>query len=341
MNYYTDKKILIIGGTGTIGKRMVKELLKQEPSVIRILSRDEYKQFIMEKEIDDINKRKLRFLIGDVRDYDRVERAMEDIDIVFNLAAMKHVPSCEYNPSEAIKTNVTGIENVIKAAIHHNIESVILTSSDKAISPTNAYGATKLLAERLIQTANYTKGKAKTKFAAVRFGNVMGSRGSVIPLFKKLILEQREILVTNHAMSRFMMTLTDAVKLTMIAGEQSIGGEIFVLKMPIIKLKDLAEVVVEEICKKYGIDIDDVNIRTIGLRAGEKMYEELMTEEESEFAYDRGDMYAVGSITCGLENYEKAYSKYKKADIGKYSSHGKNPIDKEEVRRLILSEKLI
>ena len=162
---YKNKKILIIGGTGTIGKRLTEEILKQEPTIIRVFSRDEYKQFIMESEIG--KKENIRFLIGDVRDYDRVERACQDIDIVFNLAAMKHVPACEYNPSEAIKTNVLGIENVIKSARNNNVEAVIFTSSDKAISPTNVYGATKLLAERLIQAANFSKGTAKTKFGSL------------------------------------------------------------------------------------------------------------------------------------------------------------------------------
>ena len=206
MGYYTDKKILIIGGTGTIGRGLIKELVKQDPEVIRIFSRDEYKQFIMENKLND--KKKFRFLIGDVRDYERVERAMNDIDVVFNLAAMKHVPACEYNPTEAIKTNVTGMENVIKAAMHNNVESVIFTSSDKAINPANSYGATKLLAEKLVQAANFSKGNCKTKFVAVRFGNVMGSRGSVIPLFKKQIEENRKITVTDPEMTRFMMTLT-------------------------------------------------------------------------------------------------------------------------------------
>ncbi|MHB9922112.1 SDR family NAD(P)-dependent oxidoreductase [Clostridium botulinum] len=341
MSYYKQKKILIIGGTGTIGQGMVKELLKLEPEVIRIFSRDEYKQFIMEKEIEDKYKNKLRFLIGDVRDYERVERAMEDIDVVFNLAAMKHVPSCEYNPTEAIKTNVIGMENVIKAAIYNDVETVVFTSSDKAISPTNSYGATKLLAERLVQSANYSKGKSKTKFVAVRFGNVMGSRGSVIPLFKKQILENRGITVTNHGMSRFMMTLSQAIKLTLSAAEKSIGGEIFVLKMPVIKLKDLAEVVVEETCMKYNIPLDQVSIETIGLRPGEKMYEELMTEEESEHAYYLGDMYAVLPTTVSKDHYGYYYTKYKKAIKGSYSSHGGIPIGKDKVKEFVLKESLI
>ncbi|MDS1002894.1 SDR family NAD(P)-dependent oxidoreductase [Clostridium sporogenes] len=341
MSYYRNKKILIIGGTGTIGQGMVKELLSFEPSVIRIFSRDEYKQFIMEKEIEDKYKNKLRFLIGDVRDYERVKRAMEDIDVVFNLAAMKHVPACEYNPTEAIKTNVIGMENVINAAIYNNVDTVIFTSSDKAISPTNSYGATKLLAERLVQSANYSKGKSKTKFVAVRFGNVMGSRGSVIPLFKKQILEQKRITITNDGMSRFMMTLSDAVKLTMDAAENSIGGEVFVLKMPVIKLKDLGEIVIEQTSKRYNISASEIKIKIIGLRPGEKMYEELMTEEESEYAYDLGNMYAILPTTISRKHYIDFYGIYKKANKESYSSHGQIPVSKEKVEEFILNEELI
>ncbi|HBJ1645940.1 SDR family NAD(P)-dependent oxidoreductase [Clostridium botulinum] len=338
MDYYTGKKILVIGGTGTIGNGLIKELLKQEPSVIRILSRDEYKQFIMENEIKD--KSKLRFLIGDVRDYDRVDRAMNEIDVVFNLAAMKHVPACEYNPSEAIKTNVIGMENVIKAAINNNVESVVFTSSDKAINPTNSYGATKLLAEKLVQAANYSKGRAKTKFTAVRFGNVMGSRGSVIPLFKKQIEDFRKITITDPNMTRFMMTLSQSVKLIITAGEISLGGEVFILKMPIIKLQHLADVVVEEIAKKTNISLENIDIQTIGIRAGERKFEELMTKQESEFAYDLGDMYAVLS-SDSVRRLEVSYKKYKKAEVGSYNSSEGVHITKEQVRKLILSDKLI
>lgn len=298
MSFFTNKSILIIGGTGTIGEGLVKEIIKQNPKVIRIFSRDEYKQFVMEHSsfIEKNNKdNKFRFLIGDVRDFERVDRAMVDIDIVFNLAAMKHVPSCEYNPDEAIKTNVDGMQNVIKAAIKNNVDCVLFTSSDKAISPTNTYGATKMLAEKLVQSANFSKGKSKTKFIAVRFGNVMGSRGSVIPLFKNQILNNKKITVTDPSMSRFMMSLTQAVKLMMKACEISIGGEVFVLKMPVIKLGDLCEVIIEEICKKFKIDKSEIKSEIIGFRAGERIYEELMTKEESHYAKDLGDMYVVFS----------------------------------------------
>ncbi|NFO04361.1 SDR family NAD(P)-dependent oxidoreductase [Clostridium botulinum] len=338
MGYFTSKKILVIGGTGTIGNGLIKELLKQEPSVIRILSRDEYKQFIMENEIE--NKSRLRFLIGDVRDYDRVDRAMDEIDIVFNLAAMKHVPACEYNPSEAIKTNVIGMENVIKASINNNVETVVFTSSDKAINPTNSYGATKLLAEKLVQAANYSKGKVRTKFVAVRFGNVMGSRGSVIPLFKKQIKEFRRITITDPNMTRFMMTLSQSIKLIITVAEKALGGEVFILKMPIIKLKHLAQVIVEETAQKAKLSLEEIEIQTIGVRAGERKFEELMTKEESEFAYDLGDMYAVLSSDSarGLEGF---YKKYKKAEVGSYNSSEGEHITKEQVRTLLKGDRLI
>ena len=233
------------------------------------------------------------------------------------------------------------MQNVINAAIKNNVDCVIFTSSDKAINPTNSYGATKLLAEKLVQAANYSKGKSKTKFVAVRFGNVMGSRGSVIPLFKKQIIEQKRITVTNHNMSRFMMTLTQAANLTMQAAEDSIGGEVFVLKMPVIRLRDLAEVVTEEVCKKYNINTGEVEIKTIGLRPGEKMFEELMTEEESKYAYDLGNMYAVIPTTFEISKYKQFYDKYSAAKIKSYRSSDQNVINKESVRKLVLDEELI
>ncbi|NMM61286.1 SDR family NAD(P)-dependent oxidoreductase [Clostridium sp. P21] len=334
MTYYTNKRILIIGGTGTIGQGLVKELIKHKPKVIRILSRDEYKQFIMQNEYGSGGM--FRFFIGDVRDYDRVERAMNGIDIVFNLAAMKHVPACEYNPSEAIKTNVNGMENVIKAAVYNKVRCVIFTSSDKAINPTNSYGATKLLAEKLVQAANYSKGPVETKFVAVRFGNVIGSRGSVIPLFKRQILEKGKVTVTDENMSRFMMTLDQAVKLTMKAAEICYGGELFILKMPVVKLKYLTEVIIDEVCKKYSMDFKSIKVENIGLRPGERMYEELMSEEESEYAYDLGNMYAVIPTTFNKSEYEKFYRNFKHSIRKSYTSNDIEPVTKDETRNLIL-----
>lgn len=290
---YENKKILIVGGTGTIGYALTRLLLQYEPAVIRIFSRDEYKQFNMSIDFSK-HSQKLRFLIGDVRDQQRLIRAMEDIDFVFHLASMKHVPFCEYNPFEAVQTNVIGTQNVIQAAIQTGVKKVLFTSTDKAISPTNTYGATKLTAERLISAAEYQKGPRSTVFSSVRFGNVMGSRGSVIPLFKKQIMDEREVSVTSLSMKRYMMTLSQATSLMLKANELAQGGEVFVLKMPVVILSDLAQVMVEMVKRKYNIS-DPVTIKEIGLRPGEKMYEELMSEDEALISYETSDMYIIYS----------------------------------------------
>ena len=312
-------------------------MLEQDVKTIRVLSRDEYKQYIMMQEMSGIKN--IRFLIGDVRDKERIERAMEDIDIVFHIAAMKHVPSCEYNPMEAVKTNVIGTQNVITAAINNNVGKVILTSTDKTISPTNTYGATKLLAERLIVSANYYKGTSNTIFSAVRFGNVMGSRGSVIPLFKKQILESKEITVTDSNMTRFMMTLSQAVDLTLEACVRAQGGEIFVLKMPIINLKDLVDITIEEVSKKYNINSEQIKVKEIGLRPGEKLYEELMTFEESKNAVELNNMFVIPSLYSN--KFSGEYEGVPLAKEQRYSSHDQIPLTKQELKEPILKEEII
>lgn len=333
--FFQGKKILIIGGTGTIGQGLLARILPEAPAVVRIFSRDEHKQYLMQEEWGD--REELRFLIGDVRDYDRVYKAMEDIDYVFHVAAMKHVPSCEYNPYEAVMTNIVGTHNAIRAAIARNVKKMVFTSSDKAISPTNTYGATKLTAERLVAAAEYSKGWSQTTFATVRFGNVMGSRGSVIPLFAKQIKESRKITVTDLTMSRFMMTQAQATRLTIEAMQKSKGGEIFVLKMPVVILKDLAEIVIEESCRKWQIDPATIKIEEIGLRKGEKMYEELMTHDESMTAWELPDMFLIPSpYRTDLSDLEG-----KPAAPGSYTSHVQPPLSKEILREWIQREMLL
>ncbi|WP_078430392.1 SDR family NAD(P)-dependent oxidoreductase [Alkalihalobacterium alkalinitrilicum] len=333
--FFKDKKILIIGGTGTIGQSLVKHILKEQPKLIRILSRDEYKQFHLQNKLG--NQNNLQFLIGDVRDYDRVVSALEDIDYVFHVAAMKHVPTCEYNPYEAVQTNINGTYNVIKAASAQNVKKVVFTSSDKAISPTNTYGATKLIAERLISSAQYSNGRINTTFASVRFGNVMGSRGSVIPLFIRQILKNKKVTVTNLKMTRFMMTLNQATSLTIKALQESKGGEVFVLKMPVITLKDMVKVVIEQTCKKYNLNSSEIKIEEIGLRLGEKMYEELMTYDESTIAWELPEMF----IIPGIREEKSSYLNARVASYGTYSSDSHPPISIEEIKTIILSENLI
>ncbi len=332
MGYYTGKRILVIGGTGTIGNGLIKELIKQDPEVIRIYSRDEYKQFVMENHLND--EKLFRFLIGDVRDYERLNRAMQGIDIVYNLAAMKHVASCEYNPDEAIKTNVLGMQNVINAAIENNVETVLFTSSDKAINPSNTYGATKLLAERLVQAANFSKGNARTKFVVVRFGNVIGSRGSVIPLFKEQILSMRKITITDPNMTRFMMSLAQAVELILTAAEIAIGGEVFILKMPVLRLMDVADIIIKDVCEKQSLK-EDIKIEIIGLKAGERRFEELMTKDESENAFDIDGMYVVVPPYY-YSDLSKYYENQKKAYAQSYNSTDIEPVSVEIAKELII-----
>ena len=332
---YTGKNILITGGTGTIGRQLVQRLLQENPRVIRVFSRDEHKQFEMGIDFQE-HSSKLRFLIGDVRDLQRLGRAMEDVNYVFHCAAMKHVPACEYNPFEAVQTNVIGTQNVIQAAMEKKVKKVLFVSTDKAISPTNTYGATKLTAERLISATEHHKGAKSTIFSSVRFGNVMSSRGSVIPLFQKQILENRRITLTDPTMLRYMMTPSQAINLILKANDLALGGEVFVLKMPLINVGELAEVVIENTKEKYGIQ-DEVLVEVIGLRSGEKRFEELMTDDEAATAYESEDMYIIPQDSKSdhyyKENYNKVFEK-------PYPDRNKT-IQKQELSEWFLKEKMI
>lgn len=332
---YENKKILITGGTGTLGQHLLQELLQHNPSVIRIFSRDEHKQFELQQKMREYQN--IRYLIGDIRDEKRVLRAMEDIDYVFHLAAMKHVPACEYNPFEAVKTNVLGTQNVIQSAVTAGVKRVLFTSTDKAIAPSNTYGATKLTAERLISAADYQKGPKNTIFSSVRFGNVMGSRGSVIPLFKKQIMEEQRVTVTNSSMLRYMMTPSQAINLMLKANEMAFGGEVFVLKMPVIQLEDLVEVMVEIVCEKYRI-CEPIKIEEIGLRPGEKMYEELMTEDEARIAYETDEMYI---LPPSYAHRQRSYNVPMKKTGMMPSPHTQSVTKKEILRQWLIDEGLV
>ncbi|RRJ62293.1 polysaccharide biosynthesis protein [Paenibacillus oralis] len=336
MSLYKGKKILITGGTGTIGQHLVRRLLQEEPGVIRIFSRDEFKQFEMAQELQQYAQQ-LRFLIGDVRDEQRLSRAMADVDYVFHCAAMKHVPACEYNPFEAVQTNIIGTQNVIQSALEARVKKVIFVSTDKAIAPTNTYGASKLMAERLISSAQYQAGSANTTFAAVRFGNVMGSRGSVIPLFKKQIESKRKITVTHKNMTRFMMTMEEATELTLKAADYAQGGEVFVLKMPVVRLEDLINAVILEMSKKIGITPEEIEIEEIGLRPGEKMYEELMTEDEGKRARELAEMFVIPNefVKKGI------YPNSKPVKDGKYSSEDQKTLEFDEVTELLIRSRAL
>ena len=337
-NLFKNKKILITGGTGSIGQEILREILKYEPTVVRIIDVDETKQFELQQEYEDYEN--IRFLLGDIRDKERLSRAIEDIDIVFHTAALKHVLACKYNPFEAVKTNVIGTQNLIDVAIDEEVGKVIFTSSDKAVNPTNVMGATKLLAERLITSANYYKGARKTIFSSVRFGNVLGSRGSVIPLFEKQIRKGGPVTITDKEMTRFIMSMRDAINLLFKATEIAQGGEIFVFKMDAIKITDLAEVMIGELAQKYGYTPDEIKIEIIGNKPGEKLYEELMTEDEARRALESEDMFILLPEMRDL-HYKPNYISTSQAEVKAYNSRDVKHLAREEIKEILYQKNLL
>ncbi len=276
---FNNKNILITGGTGSFGKKYTEIILSQyKPNKIIIFSRDELKQYEMAQSFNDPC---MRYFIGDVRDGKRLEEAMQDVDYVIHAAALKHVPVAEYNPMECIKTNIDGAQNVIKAAIKNEVEKVIALSTDKASGPINLYGATKLASDKLFVAANNIVGKKKTRFSVVRYGNVVGSRGSVVPFFKKLIDDGvTELPITHEDMTRFLITLEDGVNFVLKNFERMHGGEIFIPKIPSMKMTDLAKALAPNLPHKI-----------IGIRPGEKMHEVMITSNDSVVEFD--DHYVI------------------------------------------------
>ncbi len=278
-----NKSILITGGTGTLGKALTNYIIETYPNVRKIIiySRDEQKQFFMSNEYLSKGLTNVRFLIGDVRDFDRLKRAFQGVDFVIHTAAMKHVPIAEYNPDECVKTNIGGAENVIRASIEANVQRVVALSTDKACAPINLYGATKLTSDKLFVAANNIKGNNPIKFSVVRYGNVMGSNGSVMPFFKSL-LNSGELPITDPEMTRFNISLIEGVEMVMHALENAWGGEIFIPKIPSYKIIDVATAIGPN-CKQ--------NI--VGIRPGEKIHEEMITSSDSFTTYDLGKYYVI------------------------------------------------
>jgi len=323
MSIFSNKNILVTGGTGSIGSGIVRKLLQYGPKVIRIFSNDEDSLFYLREELQDYTH--LRFLVGDVRDKERLAMAAKSIDFIFHAAALKHVPLCEYNPFEAVKTNVLGTQNVIDVAMEEKVEKVITISTDKAVNPINVMGATKLLAERLTTAADYYV--EKTAFSCVRFGNVLDSRGSALPLFEEQIKKGGPVTITNPDMTRFVMTIPRAVELVLKAMEVAKGGEIFIFKMPALRVGDLAEAMIEELAPRYGYEPGKIKVKIIGKRLREKDDEELMTEEEAKNAYETEDMFIISGAGNG-------YGLEKASGI-RYSSGDGILLTKEQVKETL------
>ncbi len=327
MSSVFDGKILLItGGTGSFGHAVTRRFLHTGIKEIRILSRDEKKQDDMRKEFDDD---KLKFYIGDVRDYNSIVNAFKGVDYVFSAAALKQVPSCEFYPLEATKTNVLGSDNVITACVNNHVKNAVFLSTDKAAYPINAMGITKALMEKNVIARSRQLLPGDTVLCLTRYGNVMASRGSVIPLFLDQIKDNRPITVTNPEMTRFMMTLDDAVDLVMFAFQHAHQGDLFVQKAPAATIDTLAKAVIELTGSKTGI-------QNIGTRHGEKLYETLVTSEEMVRAEDLGDFFRIAADNRDL-NYDKYFSKGEpKMDmIETYNSHNTKRLDVEGMKTLL------
>lgn len=323
----TNKSILITGGTGSLGKALTKKILENDPHTrIVIYSRDEQKQFVMAQEFPKEKYPKLRFFIGDVRDYERLKRALNRVDYVIHAAAMKHVHIAEYNPDECIKTNVGGAENLVQACLETNVKRVVALSTDKACAPINLYGATKLTSDKLFIAANNFSGGHDINFSVVRYGNVMGSNGSVIPFFNKK-KDTGVLPITNPNMTRFNITLSEGVDIVLHALENAWGGELFVPKIPSYKITDVADAIGPN-CKK----------EIVGIRPGEKIHEEMITSSDSYNSYDIGKYYVILPTVpkFSLNDYIKEHKATKVTEGFSYTSDKNDDwIKTEEIRNLI------
>lgn len=324
---FKNKVLMITGGTGSFGNTVLKRFLSTEVSEIRIFSRDEKKQEDMRIAL---NNGKLKFYIGDVRDYDSVHQAMRGVDYVFHAAALKQVPSCEFYPMEAVRTNVIGTENVLNAATANGVKRVVVLSTDKAVYPINAMGISKAMAEKLVVAKSRMQRETETVFCSTRYGNVMASRGSVIPLFVSQLKEGKPLTVTDPNMTRFLMSLEDSVDLVLYAYEHGKQGDIFVQKAPASTVADLAQALKE-------LFNSDSAVRIIGTRHGEKLYESLISREEMAHAQDMGGYYRIPADNRDL-NYAKYFSEgeEKISHLDDYTSHNTHRLSVEEVKQLLL-----
>lgn len=333
---FDGKTILITGGTGSLGKALIRKLLELGVKTIRIYSRNESKQIEMESNFDD---KRLRFFLGDIRDKERLIKSMEDVDIVFHAAALKHVPKIEYNPFEAIKTNIIGSQNVIDASIAQNVDKAICIGTDKAVSPLNTYGATKLIMEKLFISANnyINEDKHRTKFVALRYGNVLGSSGSVIPKFIELIKKNKPITITDIEMTRFTITMDEALDFILSATKIAKGSEIFIPKLKSYRMDTLVNALSEL--------LGETKQEIIGIRPGEKLHEILINDDEIRYTWDLQNMYMLSNPHYELFNttdLSQMYDGIKRVnDLSSYNSDVSEKILKDELKEKIVKSNLL
>ena len=320
---FQNKMILVTGGTGSIGLGLIKQLIKCKPKHIRIFSNDE-NSIVEIKELIGENKM-FQFMVGDVRDKDRLRLAIRNVDIVFHAAAMKHIDICEQNPFDAVKTNVVGTSNILEVAIIENVSKFIFISTDKATNPTSTLGGSKLLAERLTSDASSYVGTGKTKFAIVRFGNVIGSRGSVFQIFQKQIVNGKPLTITDARMTRFIMSISEAAQMILKVTHKAKDGEIFILKMPSVRIEDLAVGMLKVFKKRFVKSSISSKIKISKSRERERFHEFLVTNEEIPYCYDIEDMYKI----------TRTENKNRKINVKEFSSESATRINEKRLHKII------
>jgi FlaA1/EpsC-like NDP-sugar epimerase len=333
----TGKNVLVTGGAGSLGRNLVRRLVKKDPNVIRIFDQSEPGLAEFKSTIND---KKCRFLSGNVRDRDRVVRAVDGIDIIVHAAAMKHVDICEYNPFEAVKTNVLGLQNLIDVSIDANVDRLVFTSSDKAAHPANTMGTTKLLGEKLITAANKYSGGHNIKLSSVRFGNVINSSQSVIPIFREQIKAGGPVTLTDPKMTRFFLTYDDITDLVTCALEYTEGGEIFIKKMDAIRIEDLAEAMIDVFAPQYGHDPSKIRITETGTRVGETFNENILTKREVSRTVENDSLYAILPEQASKNGYlsHDGIDGFRSVDDIVRSSEHAEKLTREQIRQLLKSE---
>ncbi len=337
---FENKRIFITGACGTVGAELVRQLLTSDryaPSEVLGIDNNESELFFIDQRY--LNDSRARFFVSDIRDQAELTQKMKGMDVVFHAAALKHVILCERSPEQPVQTNILGVQNVIAAAQANSVETVIFTSSDKAVNPTNVMGTTKLMGERLMTAANSNKRGNGPVFASTRFGNVLGSNGSVIPIFHNQIAGGGPVSLTSRDMTRFVMSIEESVRLVIDSALQARGGEVFITKMPVVRIEDLAQAMIEELAPKYGHTPENIGLSEIGTKPGEKLYEELMSPEETRRAVELGKYFSVLPAFRGIyHDIDYAYGDILNSDVtNPYVSEDETPLSVDEIK-VLLSE---
>jgi FlaA1/EpsC-like NDP-sugar epimerase len=341
-SFFKERRVLVTGACGTVGQELVRQLLAEYAvGELVALDNNESELFFLEQRFSEYANSS--FFLADVRDREKLSRKMRYMNMVFHAAAFKHVILCERSPFEAVQTNILGVQNIISAASENKVERVIFTSSDKAVNPTSVMGTSKLMGERLMTAANSNLRDGGTKFTSTRFGNVLGSRGSVIPIFREQIRKGGPVTLTDPRMTRFIMSIQEAVRLVIDSAYMARGGEVFVTKMPTIRITDLAEVMIQELAPFYGHNVEDIDIDIIGFKPGEKLYEELMNKEETRRSWELQRYFVVlPAFTSLYRNIPYEYPDIVSEQVTKpYNSESEKPFSKKLLAKFLKENNLL